>query len=206
MKAKIDREIDLVINQAVEMVNSTDELSKLHTRLKEFDTITYLHSINVARLSIFIGKIFGFSNSKLIDLAISGYMHDIGKIYVGIDIIGKPDKLTEEEFAIVKAHPLLGYTLLSPFLQEDILLGVLEHHERITGDGYVKGLQDKSISLFGRILGAADTFDAMTSIRPYKPALTRSNTVQFMIDSGGFDPDIIDIIKGGFSNDICVLG
>ena len=210
MEADINKDVVIITSEALKRIRSISGVCELFHSLQRFDGVTYLHSENVARLSAVIGRQLSLREDKLIDLAVSGYLHDIGKISLGIDIIGKPDKLTEEEYAEVKEHPRLGYLFLRPFIQDkDILSGVLEHHERLSGDGYIRGLQGKEISLFGRILGAADVFDAITSIRPYKKAQSCTDAIQMMSAQKGFDPDVVEVLKkiytGGNFYDVRVL-
>lgn len=111
-------------------------------------------------------------DSELVEMVrVSGLVHDIGKIGVPDEILRKPGRLTDEEFAKIREHPEVGYAMLEPNPEwHDMLPGVIEHHERWDGRGYPKGLQGEKISLLGRILCVADCFDAMTSARAYRPA------------------------------------
>ena len=137
------------------------------------DQYTHGHSFRVARFSNAIGRHLGISEKRLNDLDIAAYMHDLGKIGVPESILGKPGKLTEEEFREIKKHPLLTNKILEPIhLPSLIVDAAIQHHERVDGKGYPFGLKGEQISLFGRIIAVADVFDALTSKRPYRDAMT----------------------------------
>lgn len=137
------------------------------------DRYTHGHSFRVARFSNAIGRNLGIPEKQLNDLDIAAYMHDLGKIGVPESILGKPGKLTEEEFLEIKRHPLLTNKILEPIhLPSMIVDAAVQHHERVDGKGYPFGLKGDQISLFGRIIAVADVFDALTSNRPYRDAMT----------------------------------
>jgi len=140
------------------------------TRIKAFYTAR--HQQRVAVLSCIIAEKMGLPTDKANGLRMAALTHDIGKIGIPDKILNKPGKLTDIEFNTIKAHPTLGYTML-----ENIDFGypvaqiVHQHHERIDGSGYPQGLKDKEILPEAKILAVADVFDAMTSDRPYRPAI-----------------------------------
>lgn len=184
------------ISQAEKMIKSQNGVSGFFYALKRFDGETFIHSNEVARLAILLAKNMNFTNERIINLAVSGYLHDVGKIFTGIDIIGKQGSLTAEEYEILMEHPSVGYRHLKNFIEdEEILLGILQHHERMNGNGYVKHLHNDEISEFGRIIAVADVFSAMTSIRPYKKAISPEETINYMVISKGFDENILSILN-----------
>lgn len=185
----------MLTSAAEDQMKSMIGLVDFYNALKRFDAITFLHSESVARISVLLALQKGFDEDRLINLALSGYMHDIGKIFIGIDIIGKNGSLSDKEYAVVKEHPQIGYRHLKCFIDnEEILMGVLQHHERIDGSGYPRNIHNLEISEFGRILAVADVFSAMTSVRSYKDAVSEDSTLSQMIDSNSFDPDILAIL------------
>lgn len=185
----------MLTSAAEDQMKSMVGLVDFYNALKRFDAITFLHSESVARISVLLALQKGFDEDRLVNLAISGYMHDIGKIFIGIDIIGKNGSLSDKEYAVVKEHPQIGYRHLKCFIDnEEILMGVLQHHERIDGSGYPRNIHNLEISEFGRILAVADVFSAMTSVRSYKDAVSEDSTLSQMIDSNSFDPDILSIL------------
>lgn len=183
-------------------MKSMPGVSDFYAALKRFNGETFIHSEEVARLAVMFGQYKGYSEERLVDVAVSGFMHDIGKIFTGIDIIGKPETLEDREFRIVMEHPVVGYRHLMPFIEsEDILLGVLQHHERIDGTGYPSRLRASTISEFGKIVSVADVFSAMTSVRPYKKAFSCDEALRCMIGSKEFDGDLLNILVDMYLKD-----
>jgi HD-GYP domain-containing protein (c-di-GMP phosphodiesterase class II) len=118
-------------------------------------------------------------------------VHDVGKIGVPEAVICKQGRLTDEEFAMIKKHPEIGYHILKDLAPlRDVLPGVLHHHERYDGKGYPHGLAGENIPLIARVLAVADTFDAMSSTRSYRPALPRERVLAEFEKCAGtqFDP------------------
>lgn len=144
------------------------------------DKYTRGHSERVSRISVAIGKRLNMDPEELEKLRISALLHDIGKIAVDDSILKKPSALTDEEFEIMKTHPMKGYKIMSQIpAMKDFLPGMVMHHEMVNGKGYPHGLTGDQIPLQAKIVSVADTFDAMTIDRPYskgmelQPALDR---------------------------------
>ncbi|XZE46295.1 HD-GYP domain-containing protein [Pirellulaceae bacterium SH467] len=136
------------------------------------DTYTCGHSDRVALFAKAIAMQMGLEQEECERIYMSGLLHDVGKIGVPDSILGKPGKLTDEEFAAVKKHPEIGYQILKHLTPlEYVLPGVLHHHEAVNGKGYPAGLVGEAIPLQGRILAVADAYDAMTSDRPYRKGM-----------------------------------
>lgn len=167
--------------------------------IKNMDNYTYQHSVNVATLSVVLGVALGLSKTKLIDLCIGALLHDIGKVFVGKEIIQKPGALTDEEFAIIKTHPKLGYEYIKSYgdLKTHCKMIVLQHHERIDGSGYPNGLVKDDINLLARIVSIADVYDALTSDRPYKRAMCPNDAFEFILSKAGtmFDFELTKIFS-----------
>uniref|UniRef100_A0A7V4NFI6 HD domain-containing protein n=2 Tax=Fervidobacterium pennivorans TaxID=93466 RepID=A0A7V4NFI6_FERPE len=170
-------------------------LLAIATAIDKRDNYTHLHSKNVARISLEIGKRMGLSQQELEKLEFSAILHDVGKIGIPDSILLKPGKLTDEEYKIIKNHTVYGAEILSQvkYVDEAILSGALEHHERLDGSGYPYGKKGEEISLFGKIIGIADVFDALSSKRTYKEAWD-SGEVLRIIEA--------DVEKGKFSKDV----
>ncbi|AMV32989.1 Cyclic di-GMP phosphodiesterase response regulator RpfG [Pirellula sp. SH-Sr6A] len=136
------------------------------------DAYTCGHSDRVASFAKAIAMQMGLEKEECERIYMSGLLHDVGKIGVPDSILGKPGKLTDEEFAAVKKHPEIGYQILKHLTPlQYVLPGVLHHHEAINGKGYPAGLVGEAIPLQGRILAVADAYDAMTSDRPYRKGM-----------------------------------
>ncbi len=128
-------------------------------------------------------------------LFFSAFLHDIGKIYVKFDVLHKSAKLTPEEFAEIKKHPVFGFDFLQKFKHFSLVLdNILHHHERFDGKGYPKGLYGNSIPILSRIIAVADAFDAMTSYRSYKKTYSRDYALGEIIENAGcqFDPFVAE--------------
>ncbi|MEK7851465.1 MAG: HD domain-containing phosphohydrolase, partial [Deltaproteobacteria bacterium] len=154
------------------------------------------HSARVTGYSIDIAKEMGLSEKELKDLELAGLLHDVGKIGTYEAILDKPDKLTDEELAIMRQHPVKGTEILSPIKQLKHVVPVIKHHhEFYDGKGYPDGIKGEEIPLFARILAVADTFDAMKADRPYR----KGRTMDFMIvelkrcSGTQFDPKVVEV-------------
>lgn len=184
-----------LINNITENVISNKTLQINLIDLKVFDDYTYYHSVNVGVLSIIIGASLNLNKKRLCNLGLASMLHDIGKVFISKEILNKPDKLSDDEFEIIKTHPLKGYEYLKKFFDIPISSynGVLQHHERFDGLGYPTGIKGNSISLFGKIIAVADVYDALTSKRPYREALDPSEAMEYIMSGYGslFDPDIV---------------
>ena len=160
------------------------------------DTYTRGHSERVALLTRQLARAVGLDEHSFSRMHIAGLVHDVGKIGVPEAVLTKPGRLTDEEFAWIKKHPEMGFRILKDIPQlRDILPGVLYHHERFDGRGYPEGLAGTAIPLVARLISLADAFDAMSSTRTYRPALSRSAVLQEILDCSGsqFDPDFAGV-------------
>ena len=161
------------------------------------DRYTNGHSVRVAEYAKNIAKRMGKSEEEQKLIYYAGLLHDVGKIRVPVEIINKPGKLTDEEFAKIKIHPVTGYHILKDIFDDKIIaLGVKYHHERYDGKGYPSGLTGENIPEIARILGIADTYDAMTSNRSYRDALPQEKVREEIQRGKGtqFDSEIADIM------------
>ena len=159
------------------------------------DPYTRGHSERVARYSIAIGKNVGLSDKEMRDLRISALLHDVGKIGIDDRILRKPGALSEDEFEVMKQHPAKGAAIMSGVAQLiDIIPGMKYHHEKWSGGGYPEGLEGEQIPMQARIVAIADTFDAMTTNRPYQKAMELGYVVEKIKSFAGtrFDPRVVD--------------
>ena len=136
------------------------------------DSYTNGHSTRVAQYSVMLAEKMGYTGDKLEQLQYAAMLHDIGKIGVPKEIINKPAKLTDDEYAVIKTHPTIGASILKEITEiPDIAIGARWHHERYDGKGYPDGLSGEEIPELARIIGVADAYDAMTSKRSYRDVL-----------------------------------
>ena len=190
MISEISEEMDMLI---VELIKNNNILGRLR-ELEERDDYTFNHSMNVCMLSTMVGKWLGYNQVELKQLSLAGLFHDIGKLRISDDIINKPGKLTEEEFEIIKKHPIYGYNCINEAvgISKNVALGVLQHHEREDGQGYPYGVSGDKIHEFAKVIGICDIYDAMTSDRVYKKKESPFYVAEHL-DEGSFknlDPKI----------------
>ena len=163
-------------------------------RLKTADDYTYMHSVAVCALMIALSKQLSLDEKQTRSAGIAGLLHDLGKALMPMDVLNKPGKLTDEEFAIIKTHPEEGYKLLlsSTGADEVALDVVLHHHEKTDGSGYPKRLKDDEISLFAKMGAVCDVYDAITSNRPYKAGWDPAESLRKMAEwvNGHFAPTV----------------
>jgi HD-GYP domain-containing protein (c-di-GMP phosphodiesterase class II) len=160
----------------------------------EKDPYTRGHSDRVTRYSLLIAKEMKQPESFLETLRISAQLHDVGKIGIEDHILKKPGALTEEEFEVMKTHTTKGANILRPVTQlAEMLPGIELHHEALDGRGYPYGLQDDQIPLLARVIAVADTFDALTTNRPYQKEHTPDQALQIIQNLAGkrLDPDCV---------------
>lgn len=173
--------IESIISPTIETLRLYDSLQDLYLNtvkalaaaIDAKDEYTHGHSFRVAKYSITIAGKMGFQGKEIADLEIAAYMHDLGKIGIPESILGKPRKLTQDEYDQIKKHPLYTDKILEPIHLPDFIVdAAVHHHERLDGSGYPHGLKGGNISLFARIIAVADVFDAMTTERPYRDAMS----------------------------------
>jgi len=171
-------------------------IKTLVSSIEAKDAYTRGHSERVRNLCLMMAEGLELEPGEKEVLSWSALLHDIGKLGVPEDILTKPGRLTEDEYTILKEHPERGFRILAPIEQlRDSLDGIRYHHERIDGTGYPFGLKGGEIPLHARIIAVADTYDAMTSRRAYRPQLSDELTIAEMKRVGGtqLDPDIVEL-------------
>lgn len=159
------------------------------------DEYTWGHSLRVAYFCVSVGRELGLSEEALYELEVSALFHDIGKIGVPDNVLMKPTRLNEEEFQMMKLHPTKSFDILQEFpIFHQMALNAKHHHERYDGRGYPEGLKGEEIPLFSRIILVADTFDAMTSSRPYRSGLAMDVAFSELREFAGtqFDAKVVD--------------
>ena len=162
-------------------------------RLKTADDYTYMHSVAVCALMIALAKQLGLDEQETRSAGVAGLLHDLGKAMMPMDVLNKPGKLTDEEFAIIKKHPEEGHKLLDGSGADAMAFDVvLHHHEKTDGSGYPKGLKDAEISLYAKMGAVCDVYDAITSNRPYKAGWDPAESLRKMAEwaNGHFDPRV----------------
>ncbi len=168
------------------------------------DKYTNGHSLRVAQYSRELARRAGYSKRAQDDIYMMGLLHDVGKIGIGDAIIKKPSRLTDEEYDIIKRHPMVGYGILRNIAElPKLAIGARWHHERYDGTGYPDGLKGSEIPEEARLIAVADAYDAMTSCRTYHDSFDQSFVRQELINGRGiqFDPRFTDIMIGMVDED-----
>lgn len=162
-------------------LNKNDFIKKELSILKDYDIYTYYHSLNVAVESAYTGFQMGLNDELMEQLIEAALLHDIGKKYIDINILNKKGKLTSEEFEIIKNHPKWGAQEIkqSGYFSDDVVNGILYHHENFDGSGYY-GLKGEEIPLLAKLVRITDTFDAMTDKRPYHDQKNEADVLKEM--------------------------
>lgn len=180
-----------------EIVNATVEAMALMAESR--DPYTAGHQHNVARYASIIARKLELEADRIEAIRIAGLLHDIGKIRIPVSLLNRPGKLLQAEWDLIKIHSVVGYTILKnipfPWPIADI---VHQHHERINGSGYPKGLKDGEILLESKILAVADVIEAFSSHRPYRPAQRMESALKEIDDHKGvlFDADVVNACLG----------
>lgn len=190
LELELDKEHRLFIHTTIALAAAIDAK----------DHYTHGHTARVTSLSLEIARELSQNNRKMFDdkflehLHIAGLLHDIGKIGIPESILNKDGPLTEEEKKRMEEHPVVGTTILQPIRElEDAILGVKYHHEKYDGSGYPERLKGNQIPLIASIIAVADTFDAMTTNRPYRRGLSKDETIEEIRRLSGrqFDPQVV---------------
>ncbi|HNV68452.1 MAG TPA: HD domain-containing protein, partial [Candidatus Ozemobacteraceae bacterium] len=208
--------LEAVANQAVSALDNArlyeniqrvylSTVEVLATAIDAKDPYTHGHSRRVTDYSVAIAEEMGLSKAEIDNVRYAGLLHDVGKIGIKDSIIGKPERLTDEEYNIIKRHPSIGADILKPveFLSDKIP-GVLHHHEYYDGRGYPDHLKGEDIPFIGRVICVADAFDAMTSDRPYRKGLNVNVAIGELKKFSGkqFDPACVDAFLRAFEKKI----
>lgn len=202
LQADLEREVDVktqeVIAQSKKLTRlSTQVVMALAGAIDAKDTYTNGHSSRVALYSRTIAGLAGFTHEAQEEIYMIGLLHDVGKIGVPDAIINKPGKLNDEEYEIIKSHPVLGEKILRRIPDfPKLLTGARYHHERYDGKGYPDGLAGEQIPVEARIIAVADAYDAMSSRRSYRDVLPQAQIRAEMEEGKGtqFDPVFADIM------------
>ena len=183
------------VDEIVETIIKNKDMNVNLSDLKIYDDYTYFHSVNVGVLAILIATRMKLPSYRLSEIGMAAMLHDVGKVFVNKQILNKPGKLNDDEFSEMKAHSERGFEFLRfgfPSFSQDMLRAIMEHHERVDGNGYPASKRSGQIGEYARIISLVDVFDALTSDRPYRKALTPSDAIEYIMaeSNKAFDPII----------------
>lgn len=181
--------VESVLDQGDVMFNLLD--------VKRYDDYTYFHCVNVGVLSAMVGAGMGLSETELEQLTIAAMLHDVGKRFIPVEVLNSKQPLTDEQRQLMHTHAYAGMDFLrdkysfSGYVHQ----GVYQHHEWYNGQGYPLGRSKEDIPLFARIIKLVDVYDALTSNRPYRPAISNGDAVEYLMAENGqeFDPSVLTV-------------
>lgn len=190
------KEINPLVNEMIECVLANNDAIYDLLSLGGYDYYTYTHSVNVAALAIGLGVATGMKRGAVEKLGIGAMLHDIGKSAISSEILNKQGKLGEGEYKIIQSHVVEGERILKTHkdFPGEAYSAVLQHHEKLSGKGYPLKLSGAEIKPFGRITAIADCYDALTTRRPYKPAMTPFYALSVIAkETGDYDPELLKV-------------
>lgn len=193
MRLVNDAEIRDIMNEAIrDLVADKNTIIDFVNVLT--DSLLYSHLLGVANVSVQLGMSYEFPHKKLISLAKAGLMHDVGKLFVDRDILYRPCRLTDAEFAVVKQHPRLGWQHMKDKCHDDIMKdAILHHHEKLGGTGYPDGIvKSKFIT---ELITVADIYSALTEARVYKKAMPVEKALQILKSDDGLNQAIVSRLE-----------
>ncbi len=172
-----------ITNDLLNAIDQNNAIAIDITELKTSDEYTFKHSVDVATIAMILAKQQGLSKQEIFEIGVSGLLHDVGKTKVPLEILNKPGRLDEEEFAIMRQHSVFGYRMVKdkPDFSPGVAMGVLQHHEKINGSGYPMGVNENQITPYAKILSVADIYDALITERPYKQAFSQRDAVEMIM-------------------------
>ena len=179
--------VDVIARDLIGAIDNNDAIAIDINELKTSDEYTFKHSVDVATIAMILAKQQGLSKKEIYEIGVAGLLHDVGKTKVPIEILNKPGKLDDDEFAVMRQHSVFGYNMLkdrkdfTPAVQ----YAVLQHHEKNNGKGYPLGVQANQITPYAKILTVADIYDALVTERPYKKAFSQRNAVEMIMSMTG---------------------
>lgn len=180
-------------------IKDNKELLSILADMHVHDQYIFTHSYNVTLYSLAIGMELKLSQKQLEILGLGAILHDVGKIDVSLDVLLKPGKLTEEEYEEIKKHAECGFQILKGVGTIPLLVAhcAYQHHERNNGSGYPRGLHEKDIHYFGKIIAVADVFDAVTSNRIYRKAMLPHEGLEILYSGSGtlYDQEIVEAFR-----------
>ncbi len=175
------------VNECVQSILRNPDALTWMSKMRNEDEYTAEHCLNVCILAISFGRHLGYEEEALQHIGLCGLLHDVGKMKIPPEILNKPDRLTDKEFKMIKAHTVHGRNLLmtAPGSYHGVVDVAYSHHERLDGNGYPRGLKASGISEFSRVVAIADAYDAMTAKRVYEDARSSTDALKEIFDNRG---------------------
>jgi response regulator RpfG family c-di-GMP phosphodiesterase len=201
------RQLERTVRRQTRRIRRTflSAIDSLVRTLEARDRYTSGHSLRVRRYALLLADSLGLDDQQRGRLSLAAKLHDIGKVGIPEDILNKPARLTSEEYRVVREHPLIAERILSPIIRNrSVLAAIRGHHERPDGAGYPDGLQGPHVPLLARIIAITDCYDALTSKRAYREALTVPQALEVLRAGAGtqFDPELVRMFMSAAAQDV----
>lgn len=178
-------DIEVTVEGIVESILRNPDAMVNISQIRGYDDYVYEHSVNVTILVCALCHELGYVKDTIVEAGVGAFLHDLGMTWIPENIVNKPDKLTEVEYTVMKRHPSYGIEIIKDRkgISELSRIVVMQHHERLDGNGYPRGLKKNQIHVMGSIAGIADIYDAMTSDRVHRPAFTPQQALAILYSS-----------------------
>ncbi|WP_010647356.1 HD-GYP domain-containing protein [Oceanobacillus massiliensis] len=196
---KNEKNLGNIVEQILAEIQNNEKSLTLLSDIFISDDYIFQHSLNVAIYSLAIGVKLNYSRKSLVEIGVGAMLHDVGKIFIDPEILNKPEQLTDNEFEIIKSHTQIGYDYLRK--QSDLSAVVAhcayQHHERLDGSGYPRGISEKDMLPYAKLIGIADVFDAVTSNRIYRDAMLPHEGLEILYAGAMnlFDKEMVEAFK-----------
>jgi len=196
---QLGRAFKSVIDSILDDISSSQDAMLMLVNIHASDHYLFQHSVNVCIYATILGQAYGYSRDELFTLGLGALLHDIGKTQLPQEVLLKPSRLTNEEFELIKAHPMIGFKMLKdepnvPLLSAHI---ALQHHERVDGSGYPRAIAGRDIHEYARWVGLVDSYDAMTTHRVYRNAMLPHEAMERLYAGAGtlYDQSKIELFR-----------
>ncbi|WP_249871190.1 HD-GYP domain-containing protein [Oceanobacillus saliphilus] len=196
---KKNKDLGNVVEQILKEIQTNEKSLTLLSDIFISDDYVFQHSLNVAIYSLAIGVQLKYPQKALVEIGVGAMLHDVGKIFIDPDILHKPNRLTDQEFEIIKSHTQIGYDYLRKHsgISSVIAHCAYQHHERLDGSGYPRGISEKDMLPYAKLIGIADVFDAVTSNRVYRDAMLPHEGLEILYAGAMslFDKEMVEAFK-----------
>ncbi|PXW91405.1 HD-GYP domain-containing protein (c-di-GMP phosphodiesterase class II) [Streptohalobacillus salinus] len=196
---KTSENMAALVDSIIMQIQRDDEVLSIMSDIFISDDYLFSHSVNVTIYAVALANEMKLTRKQTRQLGLGAMLHDVGKVFLPEEILKKTGRLTDFEFDLVKTHPELGFEFLRSSSDLPLLVAhcAYQHHERIDGSGYPRGIEGKDMHLFGKILGVADVFDAVTSQRVYRDAMLPQEGLEILYSGSGtlFEPEMVRVFR-----------
>ncbi|MDT8858677.1 HD-GYP domain-containing protein [Alkalihalobacillus sp. MEB130] len=194
-----EKDFAVIIRAILSDIKNNDNALTLLSDMFVYDSYIFTHSLNVTVYTLGLAVDLGFSDKQLMDIGLGSLLHDVGKMVIPLEILNKPGRLTDEEFQVMQEHSMAGFNILRNIPNLSLLSAhcALQHHERLDGTGYPRGLKHDDIHYYAKMIAIADVFDAVTSHRVYRKPMLPHEGLELLYSGVGnqFDQNLVEAFR-----------